>query len=122
MTGPNPGAAAAGFGLGDVSPVELEALRRAVAFHERHWDEENRTVSGVSRDGMRAVLAGWPENLARADRAAVLAVNNALNHSARRRQPPGPDCVPEMAGVGRDELRDLFERLRPRLHPIIDRA
>lgn len=122
MTGANPGGGAARFDLGGVSPVELEALRRTVAYHERHWDDESQTLFGVCRDEMRAVLAGWPESLARADPVAALAVNNALNHSVNGAPPPGPDGVLGMAGLAWDELRDLFERLRPRLHAIIDRA
>lgn len=121
MTGADPGVGA-GFYLGDVSPVELEALRRTVAHHERHWDEESRTLFGVCRDEMRAVLTGWPESLVRADPAAALAVNSALNHSVNGAPPPGPDGVLGMAGLDPDEFRDLFGRLRPRLHAIIDRA
>ena len=110
MTGANSGGGATGFDLGDVPPVEFEALRRTIAWHERHWDEESPPLFGVSRDGMRAVLAGWPEDLLRADRVAALALNNTLNPSVHGRPPPGPDGVPEMAGVSRDEARGLFER------------
>lgn len=122
MTGADPGGEAASFDFGDVSPVEFEALRRTVAYRERHRDDESQTLSGVSRGEMRAVLAGWPESLVRADRAAALAVNNALNHWAHGAPPPGPGGVLEMAGVSRGELRDLFERLGTRLHAIIDRT
>jgi hypothetical protein len=108
-----------GLDLSDISPVELEALRRTVAYWERHWDRECPTLFGLSRNELRDVLAAWPNNLERDAQTALVALNNALNELLNGASAPPRDEVPRITGVGCEDMRALAGRLWPRLHAAI---
>jgi len=105
--------------LNGIFPVKLEALRRTVAYWERHWDWECPTLSGSSQDEVRGVLAAWPHNLERDAQTALVALNNALNETLNGASAPPGDEVLRATGVGCEDLRALAERLWPRLQGAI---
>lgn len=97
--------------ISDLSSIEQDSLRRALAYWVSHWDWECPTLFGLEQAELQAQLDAWPQCLALQEKTAVLAIVGALREMLHGASAVNRGSVTSLVGISHTEASELLDRL-----------